>query len=116
MANRPFDESRLVKPHEWDVDDDDIMEQFEARMNQEFQAAKAQVVSDRAGADSSSSAPAPAPAASPGATAAPSIQLAAQGPATLEPKAPAQDTCVAAQSAQTASAPTAVREPRDQSG
>ena len=45
---RAFDESRLVKPEDWDVDDELVMDQFAARVQADFDALKKQVASERA--------------------------------------------------------------------
>ena len=48
VESRAFDESRLVKPEDWDVDDELVMDQFAARVQADFDALKKQVASERA--------------------------------------------------------------------
>ena len=60
-----FDESRLVKPSDWDDGDDEgDLANFEARMSEEFEKMKRQVASEKEeAAPSAATAPAPAPIA-----------------------------------------------------
>ena len=56
-----FDESRLVKPSDWDDGDDEgDLAMFESRMNDEFERMKRQVASEKS--EAAPAAPAPAPA------------------------------------------------------
>ena len=59
-----FDESRLVKPSDWDDGDDEgDLANFEARMSEEFEKMKRQVASEKSeAAPAAPAAPAPAPA------------------------------------------------------
>ena len=52
LPGQKFDESRLVKPGDWDklaadADDDDLLD-FEARMESDFAALKAEVATEKA--------------------------------------------------------------------
>jgi hypothetical protein len=56
-----FDQSRLVKPSDWDDGDDESdLAMFESRMNDEFERMKRQVASEKS--EAAPAAPAPAPA------------------------------------------------------
>jgi hypothetical protein len=56
-----FDESRLVKPSDWDDGDDESdLAMFESRMNDEFERMKRQVASEKSEAAPAATAPAPA--------------------------------------------------------
>lgn len=60
-AGEAFDESRLVKPSDWDDGDDESdLAMFESRMNDEFGRMKRQVASEKS--EAAPAAPAPAPA------------------------------------------------------
>ena len=60
-AGEAFDESRLVKPSDWDDGDDESdLAMFESRMNDEFERMKRQVASEKS--EAAPAAPAPAPA------------------------------------------------------
>ena len=63
-AGEAFDESRLVKPSDWDDGDDESdLAMFESRMNDEFERMKRQVASEKSeAAPAAPAAPAPAPA------------------------------------------------------
>jgi len=63
-AGEAFDESRLVKPSDWDDGDDESdLAMFESRMNDEFERMKRQVASEKSEDAPSATAPAPAPIA-----------------------------------------------------
>ena len=60
-AGEAFDESRLVKPSDWeDGDDESELAMFESRMNDDFERMKRQVASEKS--EAAPAAPAPAPA------------------------------------------------------
>ena len=60
-AGEAFDESRLVKPSDWDDGDDESdLAMFESRMNDEFERMKRQVASEKSEAAPAATAPAPA--------------------------------------------------------
>ena len=65
-AGEAFDESRLVKPSDWDDGDDESdLAMFESRMNDEFERMKRQVASEKSEAAPSATAPAPSAATAP---------------------------------------------------
>jgi hypothetical protein len=63
LPGQKFDESRLVKPGDWDklaadADDDDLLD-FEARMESDFAALKAEVATEKAKGETKSKAAKP---------------------------------------------------------
>ena len=63
LPGQKFDESRLVKPEDWDklaadADDDDLLD-FEARMESDFAALKAEVAAEKAKGETKSKAAKP---------------------------------------------------------
>ena len=63
LPGQKFDESRLVKPGDWDklaadADDDDLLD-FEARMESDFAALKAEVAAEKAKGETKSKAAKP---------------------------------------------------------
>ena len=61
-----FDESRLVKPSDWDDGNDEgELANFEARMSEEFEKMKRQVASEKSETAPSATAPAPSAATAP---------------------------------------------------